>query len=276
MLASAPSQRAHGKPEVPVYYSYDGPEQSEQSQSHSPATPADMNDGPEVYHLRINLQEGGGSSDPGSYDSGIQNDMPSPADTQSNQYDDAMDLDEMDVDQEEGYDQQQESSYYQPSKSPSLMPGTGATSAIGSGMASYMNSSDEGGPEPMPPPAKIPEMRHQESTPTQSMNPRAHNELSFGADDELFAEQVRAHPFQCIIGTMSSRITDCLLHRRSIFFSGEAIAHERSRCRHHSPKGRYDALGACRHIFNASTSRPQFRRRLRGHNHDPAAGRGRA
>jgi len=178
MLASSPGQRVHERPEVPVYCSYDGPEQLHQSQPHSPATPADVDGGPEVYHLRINLREGGDSSDLGSYD-----DMPSPADTQPNQYDDAMDLDDdMDADQEE----HPESSYYQPSESPSLVPGTGQNSIVGSGTAPYMNSSE---PEPIPP--QIPEIRHLGRAPRQPNNRRSRNDLSFGVDDELFAEQAR-------------------------------------------------------------------------------------
>ncbi|KAF8253134.1 hypothetical protein K440DRAFT_627349 [Wilcoxina mikolae CBS 423.85] len=216
MLASAPSQRAHDKPEVPVYYHYNEPEQS-MGRDLAPAE--DLNDGPEVYHLRINLQDG--TTGPGSDDSGIQNGMSPALDDGTHDHDeDRMDIDEMDIDSEE---KQQQPVYYlnkNPSSISQPIEFEQQTSVSGGG--SYLNSSDDDASDPLSSLAtsqapsrqerrtstmhqdKKPrvrnsygfgdELHHQESIPGSQQipeikQPRVRNSIGFG-DDELYAEQI--------------------------------------------------------------------------------------
>lgn len=138
MLASTPSQRAQEKPEVPVYYHYDTAAEQPLGGGDSAPVEEDVDGGgPEVYHLRINLQDGttGARSD----DNGIQNDMsPQPPDTDV----DRMDLDDMDTDCDQQQQQQQHQvpplSYL--SANPSPMP---KQPEWVSGGGSYPDSSDE-------------------------------------------------------------------------------------------------------------------------------------
>ena len=140
MLASAPSQRAQEKPEVPVYYHYDPAAEPPAGGGDPVSVGEDVDGGPEVYHLRINLQDGapGARSD----ESGIQNDMSPQFDTPAPDRDaDRMDLDDMDTDCEQQQQQQQQVpslSYF--SASPSLVP---QQTEWASGRGPYLDSSDE-------------------------------------------------------------------------------------------------------------------------------------
>jgi hypothetical protein len=207
MLVSAPSQRAREKPEVSAYYSYDGPEQSalEDCDPHT-----ELSDGPEEYHLGINQLEdnrdengdGNSSLGEGECEGGFHNDLTLSflSDDQGrhpNLIDDAMDLDDMDVDQEE--EPQSEHAYYPRKHSPALSrqfgtetPNSASTTAFGSYLNSTVNSDDEGCGSLRTSSAigQVPQITHQESTPTQSRNPRLRQSLVYDLKDELFAEQV--------------------------------------------------------------------------------------
>jgi hypothetical protein len=207
MLVSAPSQRARERPEVPVYYSYDGPEQSAPEDYDAPA---ELSDGPEEYHLSISPQEGNenengdanSSLGEGDDEGEFHNDLTLSflSDDQGRHphlIDTAMDLDDMDVDQDE--EPQSKSAYYPHKHSPALSrqfeveaPNSASTTAFGSYLNSAVNSDDEGcGSLPTSSAAEqVPQITHQESTPTQSRNPRLRQSLAYDAKDELFAEQV--------------------------------------------------------------------------------------
>jgi len=222
MLASAPSQRAHDKPEVPVYYHYNGPEQS---MGGDLAPAEDLNDGPEVYHLRINLQDG--TTSPGSDGSGIQNDMSPPLDDGTHD-EDRMDLDEMDIDSEEK--QQQPVYYLNKNPSPISQPMESKQTSVSDG-DSYVNSSDDDSSNLLSSLAtsqapsrqerrtstmhqdKKPRVRNsygfgdelypQESLPSSQQipeikQPRVRNSIGFG-DDELYAEQVCTAPLNYLM-----------------------------------------------------------------------------
>ncbi|KAA8893814.1 HAUS augmin-like complex subunit 6 N-terminus-domain-containing protein [Sphaerosporella brunnea] len=212
ILASAPSQRTQEKTEVPIYCGYDEPEQSAPEDS---GTSAELSDGPEVYHVRINLQEGNenentdeddgdedGNHGPHSPSGGFANNLSlsflsDGQDRHPHLQEEPADLDEMDIDEEE---EPQESAYSSTKHSPGFSrqldmvePQISASaSAFGSYLNSTINSDDEDNCNSVPASSagQIPRITQQESTPNQPSNPRLRQSSTYDVKDELFAEQL--------------------------------------------------------------------------------------